>query len=45
MRAGTNRGAPSGNRNAWKHGGRSAEAEGAARYLRDMARLLNAGLD
>jgi hypothetical protein len=27
MHGGTNKGAPSGNRNAWKHGDRSAEAE------------------
>lgn len=42
MHGGTNPGAPSGNRNAWKHGGRSGEAEGAARMLRAMARLVQA---
>ncbi|WP_428831636.1 hypothetical protein [Erythrobacter westpacificensis] len=40
MHGGKGSGAPSGNRNAWKHGGRSAEAEGAARYLEAMARLI-----
>ena len=30
MHGGTNPGAPKGNRNAWKHGGRSAEAMQAA---------------
>jgi hypothetical protein len=34
-------GAPKGNRNAWKHGGRSAEAVEAKRYLRMIARLLD----
>lgn len=40
MHGGTNPGAPKGNRNAWKHGGRSADANTAARYLREIARLL-----
>ena len=40
MQGGTNSGAPSGNRNARKHGGRSAEALAAARYLREFARLV-----
>ncbi|WP_432653824.1 HGGxSTG domain-containing protein [Sphingobium nicotianae] len=43
MHGGTNPGAPKGNRNAWKHGGRSAEAIGAARYLRELAKLLAQG--
>lgn len=41
MHGGTNPGAPKGNRNAWKHGARSAKAEDAARYLKAMARLTN----
>lgn len=40
MHGGKGSGAPRGNRNAWKHGGRSAEAEAAARYLKAMARLI-----
>jgi glucans biosynthesis protein len=40
MYGGTNPGAPRGNRNAWKHGARSAEAEGAAQFLREMKRLV-----
>jgi len=40
MHGGTNHGAPKGNRNAWKHGGRSAEAMEAACYLRAIAPLL-----
>ena len=41
MHGGTNPGAPEGNRNAWKHGGRSAEAMAAARFLRSIARLVS----
>ncbi|MEQ1498852.1 MAG: hypothetical protein ABL914_09325 [Novosphingobium sp.] len=37
---GTNPGAPEGNRNAFKHGGRSAATVAAARYLRELARLV-----
>jgi hypothetical protein len=40
MHGGTNPSAPKGNRNAWKHGGRSAEAIAAARYLSGIARLV-----
>ena len=40
MHGGTNPGAPKGNRNARKHGGRSAEVMSAARYLREIARLV-----
>ncbi|WP_419957030.1 HGGxSTG domain-containing protein [Qipengyuania algicida] len=40
MHGGTNLGAPKGNRNAWKHGGRSAEALAATRYLREIARMV-----
>ncbi|MES2159354.1 MAG: hypothetical protein V4512_16285 [Pseudomonadota bacterium] len=42
MHGGTNLGAPSGNRNARKHGARSAKAMAAARYLREIARLVRA---
>jgi glucans biosynthesis protein len=41
MHGGTNPGAPKGNRNAWKHGSRSAEAMGASRYVQMIAKLLN----
>ncbi|WP_428835038.1 HGGxSTG domain-containing protein [Sphingomonas endophytica] len=40
MHGGTNPGAPEGNSNARKHGGRSARAMAAARYLRGIARLV-----
>ncbi|WP_369076734.1 HGGxSTG domain-containing protein [Sphingopyxis jiangsuensis] len=40
MHGGKGSGAPRANRNAWKHGGRSADAETAARYLRELARLI-----
>jgi hypothetical protein len=40
MHGGTNPGAPKGNRNAWKHGARSAKAMAAGRYLRLVARVL-----
>ncbi|WP_374543559.1 HGGxSTG domain-containing protein [Sphingorhabdus sp.] len=40
MHGGTNLGPPKGNRNAWKHGGRSAKAEDVARYLKAIARLV-----
>ena len=40
MHGGTNPGAPKGNRNAHKHGGRSAATLAAARYLKLIARLL-----
>ena len=39
MHGGTNRGAPKGNRNARKHGGRSADTIAAVRYLKEIARL------
>jgi len=41
MHGGTNPGAPKGNRNAWKHGGRSGEAIEASRYLRMVLGLFN----
>ena len=40
MHGGNNPGAPVGNRNARKHGGFSAKTKAAARYLREIARLL-----
>lgn len=40
MHGGTNPGAPKGNRNAWKHGGRSAATAAASRYIKAMANLL-----
>lgn len=40
MHGGTNPGAPKGNRNAWKHGGRSAETMAAALYLSEIALLV-----
>lgn len=40
MHGGTNPGAPAGNSNARKHGGRSARAMAAARYLREIARMV-----
>ncbi|WP_367379447.1 hypothetical protein [Sphingobium sp. SA916] len=40
MHGGTNPGAPERNSNARKHGGRSARAMAAARYLREIARLV-----
>lgn len=40
MHGGTNPGAPKGNRNAWKHGGRSAETAAAASYIKAIAALL-----
>lgn len=40
MHGGTNPGAPKGNRNAWKHGARSASAMQAAAFIKAMARLV-----
>ena len=40
MHGGNNPGAPVGNRNARKHGGFSAKTKAAARYLREIARLV-----
>ena len=40
MHGGTNPGPPKGNRNAWKHGGRSAEAMAASSYFKMMASVL-----
>lgn len=40
MHGGTNLGAPKGNRNALKHGGRSAATVAAAKYLREIGRLV-----
>lgn len=41
MHGGTNPGAPKGNRNAFRHGARSAEAIAAARYLKNISRMMN----
>jgi hypothetical protein len=41
MHGGTNPGAPKGNRNAWKRGGRSAATMAAARFLRALAKLID----
>ncbi|WP_408609225.1 HGGxSTG domain-containing protein [Alteripontixanthobacter muriae] len=38
MHGGTNPGAPKGNSNAWKHGGRSAAARAAARWIKHLVR-------
>ena len=40
MHGGTNKGAPKGNRNAWKHGDRSAEAEKQLKTIRAADRDL-----
>jgi len=40
MHGGTNRGAPKGNRNAWKHGDRSAEAEQQLKAIKHTDRNL-----
>ena len=40
MHGGTNPGAPRGNRNAWKHGGRSAEHRAMRLLLRTMRQSL-----
>ena len=41
LHGGKGNGAPEGNRNAWKHGARSAETREALALIRDMARLLD----
>lgn len=40
MHGGKGSGAPKGNRNAWKHGGRSGETAQALEMVRAMGRLL-----
>jgi hypothetical protein len=40
MHGGTNPGAPKGNRNAWKHGDRSAEAEEQLKVIAENNRIL-----
>ncbi|MFZ1775187.1 MAG: hypothetical protein WAT78_14670 [Rhizobiaceae bacterium] len=40
MHGGTNPGAPKGNRNAWRHGGRSSEVVVWAKCLSEVARML-----
>lgn len=37
LHGGTNPGAPAGNRNAWKHGSRSAETIALLRWLREFS--------
>lgn len=44
MHSGNNPGAPRGNRNAFKHGGRSADAIAEMAVLRAMLRDMKAGL-
>jgi hypothetical protein len=41
MHGGTNLGAPVGNRNAWKHGGYSAETKRAMAMVRELARMVD----
>ncbi|MFC3215683.1 hypothetical protein [Novosphingobium panipatense] len=41
MHGGTNWGAPKGNRNALKHGGRSAATLAAARWLKTVVELVD----
>ncbi|WP_413541439.1 hypothetical protein [Sphingopyxis sp. P8] len=41
MHGGKGSGAPVGNSNARKHGGYSAQTKAAARYLRELARLVD----
>ena len=41
MHGGTRPGAPIGDRNAWKHGGRSAETAKTLALIRDLGRLLD----
>lgn len=43
MHGGTNPGAPKGNRNAWKHGARSAATLAAVRYVKAIATLITDG--
>ena len=40
MHGGVSPGAPKGNHNAWKHGGRSAETAKALALIRDLGLLL-----
>lgn len=40
MHGGKNSGAPKGNRNAWKHGNRSAEAEEQLKVIAENNRIL-----
>lgn len=41
MHGGTNPGAPIGNSNAWKHGGRSAETRNTLALIKTMGQLLD----
>lgn len=40
MHGGKNSGAPKGNRNAWKHGNRTAEAEEQLKVIAENSRIL-----
>ncbi|WP_368073057.1 hypothetical protein [Edaphosphingomonas haloaromaticamans] len=41
MHGGKGSGAPEGNKNAWKHGGRSAETMQALALIKELSRALN----
>jgi glucans biosynthesis protein len=41
MHGGTNPGAPKGNRNAWKHGGRSGATQATAQWLKTISEFIN----
>ncbi|WP_417597555.1 HGGxSTG domain-containing protein [Novosphingobium aquae] len=41
MHGGKGSGAPEGNRNAWKHGGRSWETAAAHNRIRELCRLID----
>lgn len=41
MHGGKGSGAPKGNRNAWKHGARSAETLAALAFIRELSRGLD----
>lgn len=41
MHGGKGSGAPKGNRNAWKHGARSAETREALAFIRELSRALD----
>ena len=43
MHGGKNSGAPKGNRNAWKHGARSAEVMAASSWQNAVSKLLKGG--
>ena len=43
MHGGTSKGAPKGNRHAWIHGNRSAEAQAQLKVIREANRILKLG--